>query len=223
MSTISEVISRIRNQIKAEVQDAFVTDRYVYSLINKFAQLYMRRQDVSNKLMRFNSVWKVLPYIELIEVDKIEAECVGVYSGCTFMRTKDKLPKMIEGYWGPLIRSVTSIDGSTSLQPTYPSTYVSMTRTSTFRYNTTRYFWYLNGYLYVPNVTWNAIRLEGVFDSDISDWLCDQKDKCIPRYEQQMNIPEAMFAEIEQQVLATMINTFKLPSEDSDNKLNPNR
>ena len=127
MTTIAEVISRIRNEIKAESQDAFVTDRYVYSLINKFAQLYMRRQDVSNKLMRFNSVWKVLPYIELIEEDKIEAECVGVYSDCTFMRTKDKLPKMIEGYWGPLIRSVTSIDGSTSLQPTYPSTFASMT------------------------------------------------------------------------------------------------
>lgn len=221
MTTIAEVISRIRNEIKAESQDAFVTDRYVYSLINKFAQLYMRRQDVSNKLMRFNSVWKVLPFIELIEVDKIEAECVGVYSGCTFMRTKDKLPKMIEGYWGPLIRSVTSIDGSTSLQPTYPSTFVSMSKTSTFRYNTTKYFWYLNGYIYVPNVTWNAIKLEGVFDSDISEWLCDEK--CIPRYEQQMNIPEAMFAEIEQQVLSTMMNTFRLPSEDSDNKLNPNR
>ena len=66
MSQISEAISRIRGQVKAEVQDAFVTDRYIYSLIEKYAQVLMRRQDFANKLMKFNSVWKTLPYIELI-------------------------------------------------------------------------------------------------------------------------------------------------------------
>lgn len=42
MTTIADVVSRIRGQVKAEVQDAFVTDRYIYSLILKFAQLLMR-------------------------------------------------------------------------------------------------------------------------------------------------------------------------------------
>ena len=41
MTTIGSVISRIRGQVKAEVQDAFVTDRYVYSLIQKFAQHFL--------------------------------------------------------------------------------------------------------------------------------------------------------------------------------------
>ena len=36
---ISEVISRLRGQVKAEVQDAFVTDRYIYSLVMKFAKI----------------------------------------------------------------------------------------------------------------------------------------------------------------------------------------
>ena len=38
MATIGETISRVRGQVKAEVQDAFVTDRYIYSLIEKHAQ-----------------------------------------------------------------------------------------------------------------------------------------------------------------------------------------
>ena len=38
----------------------------------------MRRQDYANKLMKFNSVWKTLPYVELIEVDKVEAGCSGI-------------------------------------------------------------------------------------------------------------------------------------------------
>ena len=146
MTTIGDVVSRIRGQIKAEVQDAFVTDRYIYSLILKFAQLLMRRQDHANKLMKFNSVWQTLPYLEL------EAHCSGIKSGCIIKRTKDKLPTFMEGYWGPLIRTVSSIDGSIELQATQPGTYTSMTKTTSFKYNTTKYFWYLNGYLYMPNI-----------------------------------------------------------------------
>lgn len=222
MTTIGEVVSRIRSQMKAESQDAFVTDRYVYSLIMKFAQLLMRRQDSLNKLMKFNSIWKTLPFVELIEVDKIEAHCSGIESGCKIKRTKEKIPNMIEGYWGPLMRTVSSIDGSFELQPTQPGTYTSMTKTTSFRYNRTKYFWFLNGYLYFPDLDWDAVKVEAIFDSDISQWLCDT-DTCIPRYEQEINIPEFLFAEIEGQVLNTMMGTLKIPSEDSDNKINPNR
>ena len=223
MTTIGEVISRVRGQVKAEVQDAFVTDRYVYSLIQKFAQILIRRQDNLNKLLRFNAIWKTLPFIELIEVDKVEAHCTGIKSGCTIKRSKEKLPNRLEGYWGPLIRSVTSIDGSQELQPTQPGTYTSMTKTTSFRYNKKKYFWYLDGYLYIPDLEWDAVKLEGVFDDDIADWLCDNKDNCTPRYEHDVNIPESLFAEIEQQVLNVMMNTIGIPPEDSDNKNNPHR
>ena len=177
----------------------------------------------SNKLIKFNSVWKTLPYVELIDVDKVEAHCAGIQSGCTIKRTKKKLPSMFEGYWGPLIRTISSIDGSQELQATQPGTYTSMTKTTTFKYNRTKYFWWLDGYIYCPNIEWDAIKVEGVFDSDINKWDCDDTNDCTPRYEQEIYIPEALFAEIESQVINTMMNTMKVPSEDSDNKRNINR
>jgi hypothetical protein len=223
MTTIGEVVSRVRQAIKAEVQDAFITDRYLYSLILKNAQLFMRRQDNANKLMKFNSVWQTLPFLELIEVDKVEAKCSGIQSGCTIKRTKDKLPTFMEGYWGPLIRTVSSIDASIEVQPTNPGTYTSMTKTTSHKYNKTKYYWFLNDYLYFPNIEWEAIKLEGVFEEDISKWSCDTSDDCTPRYLQNIYIPEFLFAEIETQVLNQLMNTMKVPSEDSDNKLNINR
>ena len=135
MTTIGDVVSRIRNQVKAEIEDAFVTDRYLYSLVLKSAQLLMRRQDNANKLMKFNSIWQALPYVELEEVDKIEAGCSGIKSGCTIKKSKLKLPVFMEGYWGPLIRTVSSIDGSIELQPTNPGSYASMTKTTSFKQN----------------------------------------------------------------------------------------
>tara|TARA_Y100001937_G_scaffold128726_1_gene207348 strand:+ start:32832 stop:33503 length:672 start_codon:yes stop_codon:yes gene_type:complete len=223
MTKIGDVISRVRGQVKAEVQDAFVTDRYIYSLLLKFAQLLMRRQDNANKLIKFNSVWETLPLLELIDVDKVEAECSGIRSGVKIKRTKHKLPTFFEGYWGPLIRTISSLDGSIEVQPTYPGTYASMTKTTSFRYNNNKYYWFLNGHIYLPNVEWDAIKLEGVFQEDISTYTCDKSDDCLPRREQPFNVPEFLFAEIEQQVLQIILNTLQIPSEDSDNKLNPHR
>ena len=190
MTKIGDVISRVRGQVKAEVQDAFVTDRYIYSLLLKFAQLLMRRQDNANKLIKFNSVWETLPLLELIDVDKVEAECSGIRSGVKIKRTKHKLPTFFEGYWGPLIRTISSLDGSIEVQPTYPGTYASMTKTTSFRYNNNKYYWFLNGHIYLPNVEWDAIKLEGVFQEDVSSYTCDKSDDCLPRREQPFNVPE---------------------------------
>tara|TARA_R110000823_G_scaffold181046_1_gene313338 strand:+ start:32 stop:703 length:672 start_codon:yes stop_codon:yes gene_type:complete len=223
MATIGEIVSRVRESIKADNQDSFITDRYLYSLIIKFGQLLMRRQDHTNKLKKFNSVWQSLPFVELIEVDKVEAKCSGIQSGCTIMRTKAKLPTFMEGYWGPLIRTVSSIDTSIEVQPTNPGTYTSMTKTTSHKYNKTKYFWWLNDYIYIPNVEWDAIKVEGVFEGDISAWNCDTLDDCTPRYLQQIFIPEFLYAEIETQVLNQLNNTMKVPTEDADNKLNVNR
>tara|TARA_R110001592_G_scaffold315323_2_gene591259 strand:- start:50116 stop:50787 length:672 start_codon:yes stop_codon:yes gene_type:complete len=223
MTTIGDIVSRVRNQIKGEVQDAFMTDRFIYSMVIKYAQVLMRRQDHANKLMKFNSVWQTLPLLELIDVDKVEAECSGIQSGVTIKRTKEKLPTFFEGYWGPLIRTVSSIDGSIECHPTQPGTFTSMSKTTSFKYNKKKYFWFLNDYLYFPNIFWDAIKLEGVFEKDISSFTCETSDDCTPRYEQQINIPEFLYAEIEQQVLTVMLQRINIPQEDSDNKKNPHR
>tara|TARA_Y100001938_G_C7935874_1_gene351739 strand:- start:100 stop:771 length:672 start_codon:yes stop_codon:yes gene_type:complete len=223
MTTIGEAISRLRGQLKAESEDSFMTDRYIYSLIKKYAQLLMRRQDHASKLMKFNSVWQELKYVDLIEVDKIEAHCSGVQTGCIIKRTKNKLPTFMQGYWGPLIRTVSSIDGSVEIQPTTPGGYTSMTKTTTFKYNNNKYYWFIDGYLYLPNVDWDAIRLEGVFEEDISKWTCEDEDDCVPRYLQNIYIPEFLFSEIEQQILQIGFTSIKVPPEDADNKQNINR
>lgn len=220
MTTISDVVSRVRNVVKGSKQDPFLTDRYLYSLILKYAAVYMRRQDSTNKLMKFNSVFQTLPFVELIEVDKVEAHCTGIKTGVTIKRTAHKLPNFMQGYWGPLIRTVSSIDGSIELQPTQPGTYTSMTKTSTFKYNTVKYYWFLNGYLYMPNIDWDAVLVEGVFEQDITKWNCDPADDCTVRHQQQFAVPDFLFAEIETMVVKELGIQANMPPDMSDDKLN---
>lgn len=221
-TTIGYTVSRVRNSIKAVKEDAFVTDRYLWSVITKYAKLFIKRQDNQNKLLRFKSFWRTLPCVELVEVDKIEA-CCNVASGCTIMRTKDKLPTPFEGPFGPMFRTVSSIDNSQELFPTEPGTYTSMTRTSTFKYNKRKYYWWLNGYMYFPDMEWDAIKIEGVFEDDINQFACDGKDAagdCTIKQDQLTNIPEDLFAEIEQQVLAEILPQSQLPPDQGDDKQN---
>lgn len=223
MTTIGYTVSRVRNSLKVVKEDGFVTDRYIYSVILKYAKLFIKRQDNLDFLKRFKSFFVTLPCVDLIEVDKIEACCAGIKSGCTIMRTKDKLPTPFEGNNGPLFRTISTIDGSIEIYPTEPGTYTSMTKTTTFKYNKTKYYWYINGYLYFPNLDYEAVKVEGVWDEDVNGIACDGADgegSCIIKQEQKTNIPDDLFAEIEQQVLAEILPQAQLPPDSGDDKQN---
>jgi hypothetical protein len=219
MTTIGESISRVRSVIKGLTQDAFITDRLIYSFVIKSAKFFLRRQDSLNQLLKYNSIFRTLPCVELIDVDKVEA-CCNIKSDILIKRTKDKLPNIMEGSYGPLFRSVSSIDGYYNVYKTDPAQYTSMTKTTKFKYNNQKYYWYLNGYLYFPNIDWEAIKVEGIFEDSVVGFTCDSKDDCIIRQEQQLTLPEYLFAEVEQQVVQSLLLTIQIPSDAaaSDNQ-----
>ena len=217
MTTIGEAISRVRNTLKAVKEDPFLTDRTIYFAIIKYGQPLLKREDNQFRLMKISSIFKVLPYIELIDVDKVEAGCVGVFSGCYFKRSKDKLPTIFDGAMGPVIRTVSSIDGSIEMFRTDPGTWVSITRSTTFKYNKRPYFWYLNGYIYCPNVDWDAIRMEAIFQDQVE--TCDS-DPCLIRQDDPLLFPEYLFSEIEQFVVKELTMAMQVPTDGPDDSQN---
>jgi hypothetical protein len=167
--------------------------------------------------MKMSQIFKVLPYVELIDVDKVEAGCIGVYSECYFKRSKDKLPNILNGMFGPIIRTVSSIDGSIEMNRTDPGTWVSITKSTTFKYNKRPYFWYLNGYVYVPNVDWDAIRMEAIFQGKIDS--CDN-DPCSIRQDDPLPFPEYLFSEIEQFAIKELTTAIQVPTDGPDDGQN---
>jgi hypothetical protein len=220
MTTIGETISRVRNTIKGVREDAFITDRYIYSLVLKYAKLYIQRQDSANKILKFQNLFETIPCMELIEVDKIEACCAGIKSKCTIMRTKEKLPAVLQGPYGPLFRTVSSIDGSTLAYETTPIVYTVMTGNSTFKYNKNAYYWYLDGYMYLPNVMWEAVRIEGLWSDSVNYLKCDPELQCALRQDDNTHVPEYLFAEIEKQVLSDIMMLAQFPQEAAENGQN---
>jgi hypothetical protein len=218
-STVGDITSRIRSQVKAVRQDSMLTDRLIYSIILKHSKWLMKREDSKNRLMSFSGVMQTMDFVELVEVDKVEACCTGLKSDCTIKRTKDKMPIFLQGYYGPLIRTVASLDGSEEMQPTHPSTYLSLSKSKNFKYNKTKYFWYLDDYLYFPNVDWDAVRIEGIFEEDISMYTCEA-DSCLQKTDLLFNVPDYLFGELEAAVLKDIIAMYQIPSDASPDKQN---
>ena len=223
-TTIGETISRVRNVMKAVKEDAFITDRFLYSLILKYGKAYIKMQEERDQVQKLSSLFRSVPCVELIEVDKIEACCGGIKTNCTIMRTKEKLPDIITGKNGPLIRLVSSIDVSIEVHQTEPRTYTSMSNTSNFKYNKKKYYWYLNDYLYFPNITWPSVRIEAIWEGDISAIACDanEEEKSCPKRQDQISaIPDYLFAEVEKQVLQELGITTQIPPDvGGDDKQN---
>jgi hypothetical protein len=211
MTTIGESISRVRNLVKAAKQDAFMTDRFIYSLIVKYAKLLIKRQDALNVRLKFSSLFRALPCVELIETNRVEACCGSLPDTCKVMRTKEKIPAPFEGAYGPFIRTVSSIDGSIEVYRTQPAHYTSITKTTAFKYNKQKYYWYMNGYLYLPDNIWESIMIEGIFEDDIAIFTCDKEAICKIRQDEVLGIPDDLFAEVEQNVMAQLMGTVQVP------------
>ena len=207
---INDVISRLRSQIKGISQDAFLTDRMIYTFVLKNAKFLMKREDSKNKLMAFSGVIQTMDYVELIEVDKVEACCTGIASDCTIKRTKEKLPIFLQGYFGPLIRTIASLDGSEELQPILPTIYSSLSKSKNFRFNKTKYFWFIDDYIYFPNLEWEAVSIEGIFEDDISAFTCEE-DSCIKKQDQSFNVPDYLLSELEAQSFKDIMGMYQVP------------
>lgn len=218
-TTIGDVLSRIRSQVKAVRQDALLTDRVIYSFVNKHSKWLLKREDSKNRILSFSGVLQMMDYVELIEVDKIEAGCTGLTSDCKIKRTKDKMPMFMQGYWGPLIRTIASLDGSQELQPTVPSSYLAMSKSKNFKYNKTKYYWYLDDYIYFPDLEWDAVRIEGVFEDDISAFTCEA-DSCIVKSDQTFNVPDYLLGELEAAVYKDLAGMLSIPPDPTNDKQN---
>lgn len=221
-TTIGEVVSRVRNQMKAVRQDAFLTDRFIYSIIGKHAKWLMKREDSKSNIMKFNSIMQTLDKVELIEIDRIEAGCINLSTNVKVMRTRNPIPLFMQGYWGPLIRQITSVDAQIDFQPITPTQYTILSQSKNFRFNKTNYYWYLNDNLYFPDISWQYVRIEGVFEDDIAAYKCsDCKNNfnCLARQDQNFNVPDYLFGEIETNVLKDLSIMVQFPTDDiHDNK-----
>lgn len=222
-NTTGEIISRVRTKIKqVSADNRLVTNKLVFSLLSKWREMFVQRQDARNRVLSVTYIFQTLPNEELIEVDKVMSNCTSIKSNCTIKRLRHKLPKLVNGYIEPIIRNVMSISGEEPLNRTTRSAYIYKANSPDFKYNHTKYYWYEEGYLYFPNLNWDAVMIEGYFEEDIEHLKCrdcpDKEVRCTSRLTDSFFFPASLIPELEAQVDNELRNMLGIPKDETINK-----
>lgn len=109
---VKSIIQRVQSLYSKGVQsdDSRLSPRHIYNkMLSVRLMLITQKANKKQSLNQWN--YQVLPCIELIKVDRHECPCLPPV-GCKFYRSKYKIPKPIYSIFGPLIQSVTTVDGS---------------------------------------------------------------------------------------------------------------
>ena len=236
--TINTVVSRLREIYKVDNEDAFVSDRFLYSLFTKYGDLLIRRKDKEGKLKQNDALFQILPVVPLMEVSKIEAGCTSLRTNCVIRRTVEPLPEFITNDNGPIIRNIFSLDTSEEVTVVSLQKWLNIAQSTYFKYNKTKYaFFRNNGHLYFPNVNWGNVHLEALFNEEVSGYCIEdetgcttcggesysQRKLCKPIQETHVPYPKDLIAEIESMIRQDMLTKTQLQSDTSDNSQNQMR
>jgi hypothetical protein len=94
-----------------------------------------------------------------------------------------------------------------------------MSKSKNFKYNKTKYYWYLDDYIYFPDLEWDAVRIEGVFEDDISAFTCEA-DSCVVKSDQTFNVPDYLLGELEAAVYKDLTGMLSITPDPINDKQN---
>lgn len=213
--TIREHITRIKAVLKLNNADARLTDRNIYLLMKKHSKFLMKRD--SSWLRVSNSIYQTLPFVELEEVDAVLA--CNIQTDCKIRRTKEKLPALVENSDGPIIRRVTSLDGGVIFTPIEASAFQRKIKKSTFKFDKTLYYWYSAGYLYFPNIGWDAVRVEGYFEEVLPPQDCEpDSTACDYKQDSLFVIPDFLVSAMDELIMKELSLYLSIPQDHFINK-----
>lgn len=190
---IGDIVSRMRSVLNSNRINAFVTDRYLYSVFFKYAQVATAKYYKDDSILENNYIFKTQEF-DLKDVDTTDQS--SFRTGCKIKRTFDKLPEILFLRNSFIIKQISSIDGSQTISIITRAQYYNMTQLSSFKYNKDHYGWIENNYLYLADVDWDMVQITAAFlDEAGEDGICsDKKDSNI-------YFPEEIIAESEQLAL----------------------
>ena len=222
--TNSELISSVRGMNKHVNADSRITDRFIYNEAISIKNNLLKQEENRNRLFSLPSLFKTLNKVELIEVDTVEA--CGIDSECVIKRTKEKLPKIVEGSGGYLVRNITSLDGTMSVSL---STELSVSRKISINdkhAKDEKYAYIRNEYMYFYNVEWDYVKIEAVFeDQELVDELNDCEDsdiECQSAYDKTFPIPNYLEKSLKDILNESILRYYHRLRDDINVNKNPN-
>lgn len=225
MSTVRQMVSRVRSLDKMLNSDNTVTDRVIASELRSKSIFYIRRETDKRKLWNTSTIFTNIPCIEMVKVPT--ADCCDYVSDQEVAKSKFRLPKIGDGLYGLLIHGVFSVDDSRRLKEITLSRYINLLKLGLPVKDV--YYWFYDRYLYVSSPKVEVVNIWAFFEEDVPAELlyptcpCPDQNKrnpCINPLDLEFKCPGYLEDVVVKDTLQTLLTTYyRVPVDHtSDNK-----
>lgn len=215
-------IDTFRDELRERNADSNYSNQFLYNVLLNHAKWLIRREVSGGRIYSNTSFFQTLSCQVVIEVPTVDA-CCPIKTGCKIYRTKEKIPLTWIDTDGPIIKSVSSVDGSTDFFYTNMGTWQSKKNDPYQQMMDVKYTFFADGYLWFPDHNPHLVNIYGFFMDDISDKNgCGEKE-CTRYLDTLFMVPGWLEGEMFAKALEQVAGITKRLPEDTQIDKNPTR
>lgn len=226
MTTKRQILDSFRSRLNEKQADSNYSNYFLYNTLMDNAKWLIKRDISAGRIYSNPSLFQTLTSLEIIETSTIDA-CCPIKTKCKIYRTKNMLPDMWIDNDGPVIRKITSVDGSFEFFRTTATTWQNKKEDPYQKFSPTKYAFFANGYLWIPEVNPHYINVDAYFVDDVRLLKDDCSDctnkECLRFLDSKFMVPDWLHAEMFSKALEQVAGITKKLPEDLQIDKNANR
>lgn len=223
MSTKRQVIDSLRNKLRERNADSNYSNQFLYQTLLEQAKWLIKREINSGRLYKNVAFFQTLLCQDVEETSTIDP-CCPINTSCKIYRTKCQIPDVWVDEDGPIIKSITSVDGSTSWEITTPTTWQSIRQDPYQKKSKQMYAFFSDGYFWFPEHNPHKVNILGFWADDVSGRNgCAEKPPCVRYLDTQFMLPPWLEAEMMAKAVELLAGVSKRLQEDEQIDKNPTR
>lgn len=220
MTTIGEIVSRIRGSLKEVTDDSAYSNRFLYSTFMTYAKQLIKQDADTGRIYEMSDIWEPI-CVEMEPVSSVYCNCQFLPYNCTVYRSKHKLPDFLQSSDGVIYRWISTPDLSKDFVLVTPYQFHNKTK---IKYNREKYAFIHDKYLYTPNDHFPVLSVAALFDGDLSMFNCnptedqvEQSTGCATKLSQKIMLPAYLEAAAIKMVLGELVPTTQLAKDELPN------
>lgn len=213
-----DIVSRVLNGLNSVDKDSRISKRYILNVARNKAEFLIAQKLNSNSLYREDNIYTTISCFELEPIEVVKCDIIEFRRCKSIMKSKNKLPKLINTRYGNSLKEVTALDDETEFKATTPSQY---RRDSQRGFSDYTYYFVKDGYLYlldseVERVNLYLLTLET--DKIVS---CDEDCGCKSLWEFDFVVPDKIADVVITETIKEVSMKKQIPTDENPN-LNSN-
>lgn len=215
-----EFISIVQNSLNSLSNDMFISPKLILNIGRDIVSDFLKKDSESRRVTTISEGWAELECLPMVEVPVTECSDLDTRLCTKLMRTKDKIPETFSGYYGNLIKQVASINFGQFYDFIRSPRLWKDIQNRPFKDNRIKYYFFINGYIYIPNSDVESIRVEALFKNKwevdiLNKKQCSTcKEGCVKPLDYEFVCPDYLLNPVQAETVNKLINKFNIPIDE---------